>query len=205
MIPPLPSPLYKVVRPNGEPCHLGSGPWSIPHYGQPGDWRQIDAGKLWPCHHGLHLCRIQDLPGWLVEDAIVCEVEAAPRFRWILHNDEKVVVRKARLTRIVGTLDARLLRLFACDCAKRALLREHERGREPDPRSWAAIEVTRRFAVGEATQQELAAAHAAAYAAYAYAAAAVAARDAARAAYATRDAERLWQGQHLIRMLGAQQ
>ena len=53
------------------------------------------------------------------------------------------------------------LRLFAADCAERALLRERTAGREPDSRSWAAVEVARRYARGEATRDDLAAAWAA--------------------------------------------
>ena len=52
----------------------------------------------------------------------------------------------------------RILRLFACDCAERALRLERDAGRELDPRSWAAVAVSRQFAVGEATAGELAAA-----------------------------------------------
>jgi hypothetical protein len=59
----------------------------------------------------------------------------------------------------------RLLRLFACDCAERALLREREAGREPDQRSWTAIEVARAFAQGNATKEQLYAARAASRAA----------------------------------------
>ena len=51
--------------------------------------------------------------------------------------------------------------------AEKALLRERERGHEPDPRSWAAIAVARRYADGEASKVELAAAgHAAGAAAW---------------------------------------
>jgi hypothetical protein len=73
------------------------------------------------------------------------------------------------------------LRLFAVDCAKRA--QTYPKNYTPDPRTLKAIEVSERFANGEATEDALrAAATAAAYAAYAaYAAAA----DAADAAYAT--------------------
>jgi len=47
------------------------------------------------------------------------------------------------------------IRLLACDCSEHALLRERVAGREPDPRSWRAIEVSRAFARGEATADEL--------------------------------------------------
>lgn len=57
------------------------------------------------------------------------------------------------------------LRLLACQFAETALIAARDRGRNPDPRSWAAIEVGRRHALGVATNEELAAAWAAARAA----------------------------------------
>ena len=78
-------------------------------------------------------------------------------------------------------LPDRMLRLFACECATRALNRERAAGREPDARSWNAIDVARQHADGQASDQGLAAAWAAARAA-ALVAAWAAARDAAWAA-----------------------
>lgn len=60
-----------------------------------------------------------------------------------------------------GVLDDRTLRLLACDYAEYALMREREQGREPHPDSWRVVEVSRRYANGEATDNELAAAWAA--------------------------------------------
>lgn len=40
-------------------------------------------------------------------------------------------------------------RLFAADCAERALLRERVARREPDPRSWEAVAAARQFVRGE--------------------------------------------------------
>ena len=54
------------------------------------------------------------------------------------------------------------LRLYACDCAERALRRERSAGREPAMASWRAVEVARRFANGVATRGEPMAAWAAA-------------------------------------------
>jgi hypothetical protein len=81
-------------------------------------------------------------------------------------------------------------RLFACDCAEQALVRERCAGREPDPRSWRAIEVSRAYARGEATLEELEAARAEA-----------AAGAAAGAAAAAWEAEREWQLAHLVEMM----
>jgi hypothetical protein len=59
----------------------------------------------------------------------------------------------------------RILREHSCWCARQSLNAERAVGREPDPRSWHAVEVAERFARGEATAEELAAARAAASAA----------------------------------------
>jgi hypothetical protein len=48
-----------------------------------------------------------------------------------------------------------LIRLFACNCAERALTSERDAGREPDERSWEAVAVARRYARGMATDAEL--------------------------------------------------
>ena len=93
-------------------------------------------------------------------------------------------------------IPSRELRLIACWFAERALRSERATGREPDKRSWAAVAVSRRYADGRATAEELSAAEAAAgvaawdASAAAWAAgvaawaAGVAARDAAEAASA---------------------
>jgi hypothetical protein len=82
----------------------------------------------------------------------------------------------------------RIARLFACSCAE-GVLHLFERGHPNDPRPGKAIGVSRRFAAGEATKEELVAARAAAWDA-AWDAAGAAARAAARAAAwdAARDA-----------------
>jgi len=94
-------------------------------------------------------------------------------------------------------LDEREQRLWGCDCAERALLRERDAGREPDPRSWEAVRVSRLYADGEATLEELDAAWSAWHAAWDADAAARAAADAA-AWVAADAAEREWQLAHLV-------
>lgn len=85
-----------------------------------------------------------------------------------------------------GVLSDRTLRMFAAWCARTALDTMRTAGREPDPRSWAAVETAERYALGQATEDELRDARAAAYAvaAYAYAAAYGAPAAADAAAYA---------------------
>ena len=88
-----------------------------------------------------------------------------------------------------------LKRHFAVDCAERV------RHLMKDPRSLQALEVARRHALGQATDEELAARYAAAAEAAANAAARDAAWSAARAT--TEDAEIRWQGQRLIEITEA--
>jgi hypothetical protein len=52
-------------------------------------------------------------------------------------------------------LPAHILHEFACICAEHALLREREAGREPDPRSWAAIEAKRKWMRREISDEAL--------------------------------------------------
>ncbi|HEU4752229.1 MAG TPA: hypothetical protein VFU47_03900, partial [Armatimonadota bacterium] len=91
---------------------------------------------------------------------IACVVEISDP---VERASDKQVSKKRKL--LAAWDVSRELRLFACDCAERALTQEREAGREPDPRSWAAIEVARRYAAGEATVPQLTAAGAAAWAA----------------------------------------
>ena len=80
-------------------------------------------------------------------------------------DETKFVSRTRKLLAAVNV--EKYLRQFACDCAERACIREREKGREPDARSWAAIEAARACIRGEITPEELSAAnHAANYAAY---------------------------------------
>lgn len=121
-----------------------------------------------------------------------------------------------RLWLLIQLADNVTRRLFACDCAERAMQSDREAGHEPDARSWRAVEVSRAYARGEATLEELAAAAraaalaaaaawdaAAAAAALAAAAAWEAAAAAREAAAAAREleAERDWQLAHLVEMM----
>lgn len=61
------------------------------------------------------------------------------------------------------------LYLLAYNWAERALLRERAAGREPDQRSWDAIEIKRQWINGETTDRDLERAKSAAWAAWAMA------------------------------------
>jgi hypothetical protein len=166
---------YKVLGPNGESINGGTGRWPLPKDGQPGEWVEVAGPPLIPCKHGLHVCTIDQLPIWLGPTIWRVEIDGE-----LLRQDNKCVVRRARLLSRCDAWTEQTARLFAVACASRALDRERAAGREPDPQSWAALEVATRYANKTATKEELASARAAGAAAVvaAWAAAVAAAGDA---------------------------
>jgi len=189
----------------------GSGnepPWTV------GEERRV-KGKLQMCANGYH-----SSPTW--RDALryapglIASIVEVP-FRGTLKDTDKQVSRRRKLIAARGS--NRTVILWAAECAERALLREREAGREPDKRSWKAIQVLRLFLDGKATQEQMSAAyaacaaesatyaaHSAAYAAYAAESAAYAAESAAYAAYAASaadSAEKEWQANRFDEMMTA--
>ena len=146
--------LYKVLAAGGECCNGGKGKWHLPKGKRPGKWMPEIVGDIEPCINGYHLCRKKDLVGWLNIEIYEAEYRGD-----IVTADDKVVVRQARLVRRVDTWNERTARLFACDCAERAL-------RYADKTSVdtliSIINTARRFANGEASFEDLDAAQAAA-------------------------------------------
>lgn len=181
--------LYKFLKSGGLPAHGGAGKWNLPHGNRPGKWMPEITGALVACEKGYHLCEEKDLTSWIAEDLYIAEYRGET-----IVADDKMVTREARLLSRVTTWNERTARLFACDCAERALKLI---GDKADARSIDAVRIARLFADGKATQEDLAAASDAARAATwgaatwaASDAARAAASDAARAAawYAARDA-----------------
>lgn len=121
-----------------------------------------DIRALSPCYDPADKVS-EDWTGTVADILRLENVEAKDRF-WVA-------------TRL---LDDRTNRLFAVWCAREAL----KLVETPDPRSVAACDVAERFANGEASVEELAAAASAAWAAWAASAAAWAAWAAAAAAWA---------------------
>ena len=164
-----------------------------------------------PCKRGYHLCEGEtQLVSWLGPSIWEAEWRGDR-----IDARDKIVVSEARLVRKLATWNDRTARLFACDCAER-VLSIFEDKYPGDSRPRAAIEVSRRFAVGDASRAELNAARDAAWDATRAAADASwgvardAAWDAARAAAyaawdaawdAARDAERKWQAERLRQYL----
>ena len=110
----------------------------------------------------------------------------------IVHGADKFCASQMRLVRMVSEPSERTLRLFACEVAEDVLW-IYEKHCPGDTRVRECIEVSRRYAMGEATEEELAAAQdAASAAAWTARDAAWTARDAAwtawDAAWTARDA-----------------
>ena len=134
------------------------------------------------CSWGYHAARswldaLKNAPG-----PVACRVQLEVAD---FHNGKMVGPRRKLITHVDAS---RELRLFAADCAERVLLRERKAGREPDKRSWAAVEAARAFARGEIDMDALRNAANAAYRAANAANAAYDAANAANAAYAANDA-----------------
>lgn len=158
--------LWKPLGTNRKPHHGCNGRWA-----RVGEWMPAVKGDLVLRRNGYHLCRDGDLVQWLRPELYIAECRGERT-----DSDDKIVVREARLVRRVEVWNERTARLFACDCA------EHVVHLTNDDRVAAAIQVARRFALGDATEEELAAARAAAVAAGAAAWAAIRVAWVARAA-----------------------
>jgi Immunity protein Imm5 len=170
------SELYKVLGPNAESIHGGTGQWHKPKGKRPGKWMTVITDPRC-CQRGYHLVELQSLPGWLTTGCTIYLAEG----RGGSHTDGlgKTAFAQARLIRRIG-LSEQDLRLFAADCAEHVL--PIWRSKYPDDGRLAkAIEATRQFARGEIDDAARAAAWTAAEAA-AWAAAEDAAVDAAWAA-----------------------
>ena len=154
-----------------------------------GETREVE-GPPRMCAYGYHgsRCIIDALA--YTRGPIICRVDIDGD---VLTDTDKIVGRRRKLLWHLGTASSeRILHEFACWCAERALRRERRADREPDERSWGAIEAKRQWLLGEITNEELAAASDAARAA---------ASDAARAAAS--DAARAAQERKLLRMIMA--
>lgn len=139
---------FKFLGHNRQPCFGGDGQWP-----PQGEWTKT-IPDLVPCESGYHLCRKQDFSSWCIASELWI-VEADPV--GMLEEPDKVVARSAKLVRQVTEWNGRNLRLFAADCAERAL--SHFESRYPnDSRPRQIIETARRYALGQASYEDLAAA-----------------------------------------------
>ena len=133
-----------------------------------GQWYKVE-GEIVPCQRGLHgsvrpLDALEFAPGCILR-------RTEHRGTIVEHNDDKIASSERRA---LWQIDAtKLLHLFACWAAENAL----KDAKVTDERCWKAIKIKRQWLGKKATDEELAAARDAAWAA-----ASAAARDAARAA-----------------------
>jgi hypothetical protein len=126
-----------------------------------GQWKtHLDPDTLEVCKYGYHYVTGLDVFDWLRHDLYV--VETCPDHPPVAGDREHVTCR-LKIVRPVPNWDDRARRLFAADCAEAALLGERACGREPDPRSWEAVSMARRYAAGDAMVEELTSARAAAW------------------------------------------
>lgn len=146
---------YKVLNANGTCFHGGQGKWDIPKNGKSGVWREVE-GKLVACRNAIHLVSRDQLVEWLGPAIFPIQ----PKGEVMLSNN-KYICRKARLSGpAFTTWNERTARLLACDYAEH-VLPVFEKELSGDLRVRRTIEVARRFANGNATKEELAAARAA--------------------------------------------
>jgi hypothetical protein len=137
------------------------------------------------CKSGWHAMEEKDVLAHMPAriGAVLYEVEVDGE---VEHGTDKLCAETMRFTYLVGVTTERNLRLFAADCAE-DVLPLFEVAYPNDNRVRDCIAVARRFAEGQATRQELAAARSAVWASAAGYAARYAAADAAAGA-AARDA-----------------
>lgn len=110
------------------------------------------------CHRGLHASERLIDALYYAPGPIVCRIQLSGE---ILHDTDKAC---AEYRRVVWMYDAsRVLHEFACVVAERALLKEREAGREPDKRSWDAIQAKKDWMAGIISDDELCAAERAAW------------------------------------------
>jgi hypothetical protein len=116
-------------------------------------------GSLALCHNGLHASRRALDALKYAPDVIVERVELIGKR---LEHADKACARSRRCLWMADATN--VLHEFTCSVAEQLLTREREAGQEPDHRSWNAVDTKRRWLRGEATDDELDAATAAAWA-----------------------------------------
>ncbi len=145
---------WKILDASGRACHGGSYQYDLPKNGKPGKWTPRIADPK-ACVRGYHVCRDVDLVQWCTSWTTIWLVEVRGQVGEV---ETKVVAESIRLV-APTPWDATIDRLCAVECVAdvQHLL--------TDARALNALEVAYRHALGDATDDELAAAHAAAHAA----------------------------------------
>lgn len=138
---------YKVLDRRGRCYFGGKGRWPLPSRGRSGRWLPPVRGDLVACANGYHLVTLQQIHYWYGPEIWVAEGRGDS-----LACEDKYVWRQARLLARTGW-NARTAREYACDCAEHVLPR-FEDACPQDDRPRRAIEVARRYARGQATDDE---------------------------------------------------
>src|SRR3990167_7350346 len=150
--------LYKVLGDKGVAHHGGSGRWHLPHGKRPGKWMPAVKGDIALCSNGYHLIPATSLLEWLGPTLYEAEGRGDQQT-----DSTKLAFREARLIRKFEHWNDRNARLFAADCAARALNRWREDFKakrlqqDVDPRSHAAVVIARQLAIGGVDEAWLAA------------------------------------------------
>jgi hypothetical protein len=173
---------YKILR-DGRSCNGGDTEWSLPKKQKdgswkPGKWMPPIVGNPLSCKNGYHLCRESDVLGWLND-----EIYEAEYYGEIIEEDDKVTVQEARLLRKFENWNESTAILFACWCVRNTPLRGGGTVWDllTDSRSKKVVEVAEKYAIGDATEEEIDAAYDTAWGAVDVAAP-IAVEEAARAA-----------------------
>ena len=204
--------LFKFTAPGRHPTHADNGfVWPAPSGKRPGKWTER-VPEVVPCESGYHLTTAEHLLSWTHAELWVAEGRGRR-----VDADNKVAFESARLVRRVDAWNERTAREFACWCAEQSL--QYVANEALRAVCVETIAVSRAFAAGSATRDQLSAAWSAAGSAAwsaagsdAWSAAGSAARSAARSAAwsaarsaagsAAGSAARSAQTAHLLDMLG---
>lgn len=139
---------YKIIGEDNCSCHGGSFDWTeyLPVKNEDGTWT---PGKWTPviddielCERGYHVTDADHLIDWINAQCFAAEALEPEQ------GDNKYICRSIRLTRKVEQWNDKNLRLFACWCVRQVWDLLSDEGKH-------AVEISERYAVGEATKEEL--------------------------------------------------
>ena len=142
---------YKTLE-NGRSVCGGSYEWSLPTKEGPGKWSHW-VQDIVLCEAGYHLCKgILGLPGWFRRELY----EAEPQGATINSVDgDKLVCQSARLIRRVDNWNERTVRLLGTYLVENTSLITYEHAFPGDRRMRDVIEASKRYANGQAREEDL--------------------------------------------------
>lgn len=121
----------------------------LPKDNNPGKWLPTIDGDIVLCRKGYHACTINQLTYWI--NAHLFEVEFSGD---IVIGTDKIAGSRMRFVRKIEGWNDCNARLYACWCAEKVLPFYEER-HPTDKRLYNTIEISRLFAHGKATPEEL--------------------------------------------------